>query len=771
MEDEKLSDNEGKMEEAEVVEAQVEKATKVVAKKPAKERPTGDVVEGRPEELPYARERAQFRTLLMSNPNYFGNLKVSPFKPVLSIQTNTTYEEIGCVGLQPQFDRLEAVVYINQPSGYGGDVCSPGTPEYVRFYLSTDNGATWDDLGLTSFTAYDIPEGTQGSKRLEYALTLEIDPKKRFCFFENLTLVRAILSWNVPPPPNGPNFVPVWGDVHDTHIQIDPSRFIIIGDLLEAVKIKPVPQLAKVLDLSEPVKAAEPKALTVAELNELYKDKGVEPHRFALTELQKFVTQPTFSETLMAPGGQGPLPELEIDWSEVGDLLNPTDGSTRYEELECIGLNPNLDTLVGVIRVKLPSGYSGDLCSVGSREYVTFWADFNNNGIFETCLGTTSVNVYDIQSIPKEGLEYAVFLPVDMSQHRQPCQDGPVVVRIRAILSWQVAPPCLNPNYVPVWGNRLETLIHIKPGVAVQPGTHYPIIQTVGSMDVGDINPVTGLANGPAVLAGFTAQDSPFGGWVIITGHIGNAPDISSGATKLKYRVEVSDDSGLSWQRVTNSFTLKRDQLLNGIWSDLPDITQSVDADDWYEYQEDLTDGPGNAMIFPVGNVLARWNTSGLNGVWKLRIRAKDPAVPGPVWTSNVVTVKLDNTWPGAAITITSGGGPCADFTIGDVIAGTYSAADLHFGSLRLSVEPALGGSFSSPAPLPASTTMPLTRTYAGGVPGTGEAGNWSLNTTGMPKCGYVVRLDVWDRTIRNSGFIGHHASAVVGLCLREPGA
>ena len=40
-----------------------------------------------------------------------------------------------------------------------------------------------------------------------------------------------------------------------------------------------------------------------------------------------------------------------------------------------------------------------------------------------------------------------------------------------------------------------------------------------------------------------------------------------------------------------------------------------------------------------------------------------------------------------------------------------------------------------------------------------------------MPKCGYVVYLHVWDRTIRNSGFIGHYNSAVVGLCLREPGA
>src|SRR5262245_30208394 len=113
----------------------------------------------------YERERAQFRALILANPNYFGNLKVSPFTPVLNIQGNTTYEEIGCVGFQPQFNRLEAVVYIKQPFGYGGDICSNGTPEYVRFYISFDNGATWQDVGLTSFTAYNIPEGTQGENR------------------------------------------------------------------------------------------------------------------------------------------------------------------------------------------------------------------------------------------------------------------------------------------------------------------------------------------------------------------------------------------------------------------------------------------------------------------------------------------------------------------------------------------------------------------------------------------------------------------------------
>ena len=96
------------------------------------------------------KERGQFRALLLANPNHFGNL-ASALKPVVSIQSDTTYEVIACVGYQPQAAGwLEAVVYVNQSSGYDGGLCSNGSQEYVRFYLSNDGGATWLDQGLTS---------------------------------------------------------------------------------------------------------------------------------------------------------------------------------------------------------------------------------------------------------------------------------------------------------------------------------------------------------------------------------------------------------------------------------------------------------------------------------------------------------------------------------------------------------------------------------------------------------------------------------------------
>ncbi len=703
----------------------------------------------------YQQERAQFRALLLANPNYFGNLKVSPFKPVLSLKGNTTYEEICSVGFQPQFNRLEAVVSVKQPTGYGGDVCATGTPEFVRFYISYDTGASWQDCGLAHFMAHNIPEGTAGAKELEYVASMTINPTRHWCAQKNLARVRAILSWNVPPPPNDPDFTPVWGDVHDTHIQIEPRRWLLVKDL--AAEIKLPKHLLEALDLEQTLGAGKPKSLAVSELQALYKDKGVEPHRFALTEIAKLVSQPAASESLMSAGFKGQLAELNLDLN-IGDLIGqlfPSDGNTRYEELECIGLNPNQDTLAGVIRVKLPNGYNGGPCTAGSREYVAFWADTDNNGTFDTYLGTTSVTVYDTTDMPKEGLEYAVFLPVDLSKYRRPCSQGPKVMKIRAILSWNVAPSPANPNFVPVWGNREEALIHIKPGPGAQQGTHVPIIETAGSMHVDDISPVTGLANGPATLAGFTANDSPFGGEVILTGHIAYPPDISAGAAKLKYRVWVRK-VGEPWQKLTNPFKIDRSQLLDGVWSALPDVTQAVDADDFYEYHEDLTGGPGNAMIFVAGNVLARWQTAGLTGLYQVRIEARNPAIPAMSWFSNSVTLRIDSAAPDCAIAITSGGGDCADFVVGDTISGTYAVSDEHFGRLTIGLLPANGGVFT-----PASRSYPT-------VPTTGESGVWSLDTTGLPRCGYVIELWAYDRTIVNSGAVGRGNRAVVGLCLRE---
>ncbi len=706
--------------------------------------------------------RTQFRALVLGNANYFGNLKASPLKPVMPIVANTTYEEIGSVGFQPQLNRLNAVVYVNQSSGYSGDICSSGSPEYVRFYASYDDGKSWDDLGITSFSAYDIALKEAQANRLEYAVAIDFAPWRHLCFQRGIARVRAILSWNVPPPPNDPDWMPVWGEVHNTHIQIEPRRFFIFKDFVD-LEVKLPDEMLKTVDLDQKIVSVKPKALSAVQLQTLYAEKQVEPHRFAMSELHALINQPATAPLLMAAQASSPLPELKIDvalWPDIlSKLIAPVDGNTQYEMLEAIGLNPNQSTLEGVIRVKLPNGYSGGPCTAGSHEYVTFWADYDNNGTFETCLGSTSVNVYDDGELPAEGLEFGVFLPVNLTEQRWPCTQGARLVRIRAILSWQVVPPANNPDYVPVWGNRLETVIHIKPGPSTPLDTHTPNIETVGSMDVDDIHSSSGLANGPAQLAGFFARQSPFGGEVIITGHLAYPPDISSGASPLRYRVSVRKVGDLLWQPLSNSFDVSRRQLLNASWTSLPDVTQSVDADGFYEYREDFTTGINNAQITVVGNILARWNTGGLNGLYDIRIEAVDAA--NTHWLGNAVRIMLDNLAPTiSAFEITTGGGNCADFNSGTLIDGLYNISDEHLDSLNLAVEPAKGGVFTLPAVLPRIyPTLPITLS---------EAGNWQLNTVGMPRCGYVVRLTVSDRTIVNSGSVGFSNTAVVGLCLRD---
>lgn len=695
--------------------------------------------------------RRNFRALILGNPNYFGGPEKSAFKAAQPIQSNTTFEEIGCVGYHPQFERLHAVVYVKQTSGYGGPICSKGTPEYLRFYLSFDNGVTWQDQGLASFTAYDIPENKD---RLEYAVTRRVDPPRKFCFQPNLLLARAILSWNLVPPPNTPNFKPIWGQVHDTRIAVDGFKLFPLKDLFKAANVKIPDSLEQVLDLEKPIEAAAPKILSANELAVAYRGKEIEPHRFAYAELHQAIVNADPVDLLMTKDYKSPLLGLGIDFSKIGELLFPKDGSVFYEELECIGYDTGQDALVGVIRVKKPNGYSGGPCTAGSLEYVTFWADLDGNGSFETCLGTASVRVHDFNDIPKEGLEYSVTLKVDLAKYRKPCTEKAKLLRIRAILSWQVAPPCANPEYVPVWGNRKETVIHILPGRIID--GKFPILSSVGDIAVSDING-SGFATGIGIETGFVAQNSPFGGMITLCGKIVN------GIAGSRYRVLIKPNGApdTSYVPLTNEPTGLKLTLVS-----FPPLIINAnhivhaDALGYYPYEDYASDH------FIDGNVLMRWFTGALedNKTFDLRLDLSVDGNPANDIHGNVVTVHVDNEAPDVGLTIDLGvGGECGDFTLGTTFTGTFKAVDAHFHSFSFQVLPA--GPANGVLPLPASGAS----VFAGGViadPGV-LAGTYALNSTGMKPCGYAIVLYVSDRTNVNSGTARNNNSASVGFCLK----
>jgi hypothetical protein len=80
---------------------------------------TAEAERAQPVSLP--KERTHFKELLLAN--HFGTIAGTELKPKAAAHGNTTYEQLMCVGYQPEAKRLEAVVNIKQNGGYSGDIC------------------------------------------------------------------------------------------------------------------------------------------------------------------------------------------------------------------------------------------------------------------------------------------------------------------------------------------------------------------------------------------------------------------------------------------------------------------------------------------------------------------------------------------------------------------------------------------------------------------------------------------------------------------------
>lgn len=177
---------------------------------------------------------------LLQNPNYFGTIpdvglnKI--YKPVYELKAKNYYEGIRGVSYNPVTEKLNAVVVVKRAIGYLGIPYQGGSKEYIRFYVDYNNSGNWIDEGVVSVGIYDH----NYEEDLYYDVELNVKPKIKHCC-ENGTLprVRAILSWNLMPPANNPEWKFVWGDVKETNIQIAPRRdwFCLFSHLLD-VRLK-----------------------------------------------------------------------------------------------------------------------------------------------------------------------------------------------------------------------------------------------------------------------------------------------------------------------------------------------------------------------------------------------------------------------------------------------------------------------------------------------------------------------------------------------------
>jgi len=682
-------------------------------------------------------ERANFHSLLAKNPNYFGSNPGTKLKPVKEIAFAVSYEELVSVGYNPDTRTLEATLAIKQAAGYDGPLCGSGSSEFVRFYMNYGSG--WVDQGMVAVNVHDIPTITDcekdSTKPLNYTVTLPIQPQSNNCKSPVIPLVRAILSWEIQPTPNTPDFPVVWGNKMERHVQIKPylydisvlgeayvDTFFSIAQSSSALSASQINQAIAVThpEIKSGIADAGKQVMSLKDLSVQYaKDKKVTAARYGFSHLQAALNSP-----VLAAQYKPIWQNLNLDWDKyLGELLD-SNADIAYEELESVGLDYNLERFIATFRIKQSIGYSGNLCTAGSKEYITFWADWDN-----TCdwayVGTVAVDVHDIASIPKDGISYSAILPVDLTYHRDICSN-PKVVRIRAVLSWESPSSKTDPNELNYWGNRLDTHIQIKPGVSINPGDVVPIIVVLGGIPTDKIDSSSGLTTPDAffALSGLAADPlgraCPFGGRVVIQG-----PSFPG----YTYRIQVRPVGTIPWTNVVTPLTLTGWQLTPPY---VIYTNSTPDVDGFFTFQDPSKN---------IDNVLGWWDVSG-SELWEVKLEI-------PLYGEVIKRIQLEQSVPDAEISIDNGGN-CKDFSKGDVIQGHFVARANYFGefSLQADLDPVDISIYDETVP----------------APGHG----WKIDTSTWAPCGYTIYVSVWDRTILNSGPGAHYFNQNhVGFCLR----
>lgn len=687
--------------------------------------------------------------------------KLKGLTTAINFPTNiTNWEQVICAGYNPQFRRLEAVVNVKQTSGYNGNLCSHGSTEYVRFFVDFKNGAGFQDMGYTSFKVADISNAPPGPQHpLSYLAYLFIDDSKykKFldCDHAVIPTMRVVLSWNSIPTSN-PNDIPHYGNRIDADIQLARKTKLFPIELAEVFN---APNLTKYLDPQVEIELKTPGAASAETLLRINKAAEVPDHRTFYSVIgTKINSTVDFSQAASSFDIQN-IDKLKIDFSKFLDLFNNLDGAeanTTYEELTCLGLNTATDSLGAVIHIKKMAGFNGDMCTPGSMEHVAFWADWNNNGTFDQYLGTVSVNVHDIQNIPKNGLYYNVLLPFDVSKHLKSC-DSPNVIRVRAVLSWESLPSTTNPNQLNTWGNYKDALVQLRPKLKPGSGIH-SAIYLVGSVDRTMIHPTQHLYNYQAAFPS-AGNNRPWGGAISFNGIIDRNGFGGVIEYRLLYKKQAEPDS--AYQPVSTSETF----ILDDLNTPAPAFSDpQTDSDGWFVYKQNPAIG-----LYNVYNYLATWDASSkADGPYTIRFVHTDEM--GNEVIADQFTIMVCNKpmtiSPTANATVDAAfdldlvidGGDCHSYTANaPMINGHLRAVHPYFADWSLDLQPTSHTHGTLPSP--------ISRSYSA-IGDTGDAnGTWSLNTSALDPCGYTVSIGAHTRVILNSSAnFPHYAPKAVGF-------
>ncbi|MGD0939238.1 MAG: hypothetical protein ABR905_05950 [Terracidiphilus sp.] len=325
-------------------------------------------------------------------------------------------------------------------------------------------------------------------------------------------------------------------------------------------KVKLIDKIKLAFNPNRLNRRVEPRTLSPVELHRLYAGTLVPQHRYLSAALTEAMNSPEIgphpSKWLAGVSG--------IDLSKLTDAWLNTNRNSEYEQLYCIGLEPDTGQLTGMVTVKRGSGYSGGPRTAGSREYVAFWVDWGSGFRYE---GTASVVVHDFGWLPSAGLEYKVSLPVDFLSFAQQDCEGRKTVKVRAVLSWNTPPSTKDPNAPVVWGNIVECRIVIPS----RKQTQIPRLAAVRTEEIEQ----TGI-EGEIVDAAIKAlKGTAFGSNAGLTVAPDSAP-ANSGVTDRSFTVKARDvqDYGKSfslhvWNRrdLHHGATSSLDHSLNGFFA------------------------------------------------------------------------------------------------------------------------------------------------------------------------------------------------------------
>ena len=660
---------------------------------------------------------------------------------------NTYWEQLMGVGYNPDFKRLEAVVNINQTSGYNGGLCGTGSCEYIRFFVDFKDGFGFINMGYASFKAADISNAPMGPHHpLSYMVYLFINDAnhKKFldCNTAVIPVVRAVLSWNTVPSLN-PNVSPHHGNILNAHIQLSRKNLIIWKDFVELTKMTALVQYPIAPNFEVQLKVPE-----VAEAANIYKinaDAGISDHRTFYASVGSVVkTTLDFSKATSILALKS-FSDYNIDISQFYDFFNGAgkNADVSFEELTTVGLNSDTDTFGAVIHVKKQNGFSGNMCTKGSMEHVSFWADWNNDGIFDTYLGTASANVHDITNIPAGGLYYNVALPVNLTKHLTACS-VPNVVRIRAVLSWESLPSTSDPNKLNHWGNFKDVLVQLRPS-GKGSGIH-SAIEYVGNVDRNMIHPTEFLYNYQLVAPSIN-NNRPWGGSILFNGIIHR--NGFAGVVKYKILYKKHGASVLTYQPVSTSEVFRLDDLstIAPAYDD-----PQTDPNGLFIYESNVSAG---GSIYNVDNKLATWETGALtDGTYDIRFVHTDEFANEiiadefsmiicnkPITVSPTANTSVDFSFD---LDLVIDGGDCHSYTKeSPLISGHLRATHPYFAEWTLEIQPTAHTHNSAP--------VPTSRIY-GSLGDVGDANSsWNLNVSALDPCGYTVALVGYTRVIFNS--------------------